>query len=157
MLGAHARTSFVPLTNLTRVSQAERKLQGNLNQRTLVDTVRKDHVISSEKLTTVFLGAYTHADLVHTLTVYALSSFLLDFVRAAYCPKFAVKEVHFMSLLRSAHFMSLLRSAHFMSLLRSAHFMSLLRSAHFMSLLRSAHVMSLLRSAHFMSLLRSAF
>lgn len=37
--------------------QAERKLQGNFNQRTIVDVVRKEHVISSEKLTTVFLGA----------------------------------------------------------------------------------------------------
>lgn len=39
------------------LAQAERKLQGNFNQRTIVDVVRKEHVISSEKLTTVFLAA----------------------------------------------------------------------------------------------------
>mmetsp|Transcript_5326 Transcript_5326/g.13479 ORF Transcript_5326/g.13479 Transcript_5326/m.13479 type:complete len:377 (+) Transcript_5326:111-1241(+) len=48
----------------SNLGQAERKLQGGLNQRTLVDTVRKEHVISSEKLNTVFLA----------------------------CPKFAVKD-----------------------------------------------------------------
>lgn len=50
---------FGRLTNATICvcHQAERKLQGNFNQRTIVDVVRKEHVISSEKLTTVFLGA----------------------------------------------------------------------------------------------------
>lgn len=39
------------------MGQAERKLQGGLNQRSIVDVVRKEHVINSEKLTTVFLAA----------------------------------------------------------------------------------------------------
>mmetsp|Transcript_9872 Transcript_9872/g.19251 ORF Transcript_9872/g.19251 Transcript_9872/m.19251 type:complete len:378 (+) Transcript_9872:245-1378(+) len=46
------------------MAQSERKTQGGLNQRTIVDLVRKEHVIASEKLTTVFLA----------------------------CPKFAVKD-----------------------------------------------------------------
>uniref|UniRef100_A0A7S0W371 V-type proton ATPase subunit C n=1 Tax=Hemiselmis tepida TaxID=464990 RepID=A0A7S0W371_9CRYP len=41
----------------SNMGQADRKLQGGLNQRTIVDIVRKEHVINSEKLTTVFLAA----------------------------------------------------------------------------------------------------
>jgi len=39
------------------LAQSERKLQGALNSRSLVDIIRKEHVINSEKLTTVILAA----------------------------------------------------------------------------------------------------